>query len=198
MRILFVHGINQDPGEPFDKLWVDELRGAGLPCEGVGARWPSTGSFIGDVIKFMTPTFKADADEAVCHALLDFARAGGGVVLSHSMGTVLAINAERLVRTGLQMVCLASPLSNPAVLQALLAIGYGREPAEPIIHLWNDDDPIPGGKHAQQPSYFKASRIAVASNEAKAFASEHDVRAYLRHQHTVNALRVVASRSITS
>lgn len=146
---------------------------------------------MGDVASFADPHFKADADEAVVQGVLAFLDRPG-VLVTHSMGTVLGLHALRLLALPAPILCMASPLSNPPVRAALRAIGYGRTPVEPVIHLWNADDPIcaPG----DQPEYFQATRIAVADNEAAEFSTEHAVELYLRHPHTHNALRLLWER----
>lgn len=194
MRLLAVHGVNTSASEPVASLWESILREEGIACEMTDCRWPSTGDFVKDAAAFTLPQFREDAVESVVHGMQDFAAGGFGVVLAHSMGTVLALHANRLAQIKLPILCLASPLSNPAIAPALIAIGFGRLPAEPVIHIWNDDDPIPGGMLADQPKCFQATRIAVADNEAKAFDSEHNVELYLRHTHTHNALRLLWER----
>ena len=190
MKILAIHGINTGADDPVAELWEHTLRDSGLPCEVAEARWRSTGTVIGDVAAFSAPGYTLRTLEDVCDGLREFAYTGGGVLLSHSMGTVLLIQAERLLRTGLPIVCLASPLSNPAIAKALMAVGLGRPPPSRVIHLWNNDDSIPGGKLAKQPGYFNDTRIAVADNDLEGAESEHDVRLYLRHLHVHNAIKV--------
>lgn len=193
MRILAVHGVATDAADPVGELWERELREAGVASVVTEARWPSTGGFAADSVALAGAQFRGAAVEAVTHAVQDFAAGGYGIVLAHSMGTVLALHVERLLRTGLPIICLASPLSNPAIWPALHAIGFGLKPREKVIHLWNDDDPIPGGKFAQQPDYFLDTRIAVANNDNDG-GNEHNVALYLRHPHTHNALRLLWER----
>jgi len=194
VRLAAVHGINVGPDESVAPAWQSALRSRGMRADVTDIRWPSKGGFMSDAVAFVNPHFKAAADEAVVHGLQDFAHGGPGIVVAHSMGTVLALNAERLLRTGLPILCLASPLSNPGIRPMLEAAGYGQRPRATSIHVWNDDDPIPGGKRAEQPSYFQAVRVAVADNEASEFATEHAVTLYLRHPHTHAALRLLWER----
>jgi len=194
MRILAIHGVATGEDDPVATLWQKELRAHGVRCEVSDGRWPSTGSFVTDAARFADPQFRNDAIESVAHAVDDFALGGSGILLAHSMGTVLLLHAERILRTKFPILCLASPLSNPLIWPTLHAIGFGRPPALPVIHIWNDDDPIPGGNNAHQPDYFLATRIAVADNEAKQYLTEHDARAYLRHPHTHRALGLLSER----
>jgi len=189
-RLLAVHGIATGADAPVASQWRQTLAAAHaiqVPVE--ECRWPSTGSAAGDCAALaLSPEFRMEALESVVHGLADFAEEGHGVVLAHSMGTVLAVQAERMLRTGLPMVLMASPLSNPALHLALDGMGLARPPSRRLVHIWNNDDPIPGARSAVQPEYFEAVRIAVADNELGEISFEHDVRLYLRHVHTLTAL----------
>jgi len=183
LRILAVHGINYSDNDPVAELWESILCDMGVNCRVEDVRWGSTGMISGDVAAFARPSFRAKVVAKVDGALEAFAAGGPGVVLSHSMGTVLALHSERRVQTGLPMVCMASPLSNIGIVGALKAVGFGGSPPGRPMHFWNNDDPIPGGTASRQPNYFDATRIAVPDPEALKINadSEHDVRLYLGH-----------------
>lgn len=190
LRILAVHGINTEVDYNVEEIWEDELIENGVNCIVDEVRWGSTGMVSGDVAAFTRPKFRADANYKVERALRAFFEDGPGVVLAHSMGTVLALHANRKVQSDMPFICLASPLSNRALIGALKAVGYGQVPYGRPYHFWNDDDPICGGSAAKNPNYFDAVRIAVPDPEVRKMNanSEHDVRLYLSHPHVLSAL----------
>lgn len=183
LRVLAIHGINTGDDDPVAEVWEEILNENGIRCKVEELRWGSTGMISGDVAAFTNMKFRRDVNKKIEDGILKFAVGGGGVILCHSMGTVLALHANRKLHLKLPIICMASPLSNRALIGQLKAIGYGQTAYGNPTHYWNDDDPIVGGSAALQPNYFNAVRIAVPDPEARKMNanSEHDVRLYLGH-----------------
>lgn len=197
-RVLFVHGINTPPDEPLASPVAALLRSAGLDdVEVYVARWLSTGGFTHDCLEFATSIlgstdFRDRAVREVATDMQTWLAGGDGVIVSHSMGTVLALEvARRRFFDGDppgRHVFLASPLSNPLILPALQAVELARPVHWQIPHLWNQDDPIccsPIG--AKNPPYLAERRIAVPDNIDG--DDPHALRHYLTHPHVISAIR---------
>jgi hypothetical protein len=199
LRVLAIHGVNTGDEDPVGELWEDMLNASGIRCKVEELRWGSTGLISGDVAAFTSIAYRNKVNQIVEDGIAKFAADGPGIIICHSMGTVLAIHAMRKLRLDMPIICLASPLSNRALLGSMRAVGYGGTAYGKPKHYWNDDDPIPGGSASLQPSYFDAVRIAVPDPEVRKMNanSEHDVRLYLRHPLVLDGI-MEAAKSLVS
>jgi len=102
------------------------------------------------------------------------------IVIGHSMGQVMMIEAVKALSVDIPMISIGGPLSHPIWGKALRAVGLGKPDKRwhDIPMLWNADDIVPAWHFWQtNPKGFHPIRIAVAGS----FRNEHPMELYLRH-----------------
>lgn len=195
MRGKAFHGVNTPDGLAYEQSWERALRDG---KDGVHIRlergpWNSTGELVGDAIFYANPQFHMEALEHVTREWAAFAMGGFGIGIAHSQGTVYLQQAERLLRTGLPIIFLGSPLSNPALMLAIRAVGFGRAiegPRRPIS-FWNVDDPIVGGKMKFPLQGVDEREVSIDGDAWGTRVSEHAAEAYLSTREVRNAIKAL-------
>lgn len=193
LDVLAIHGINHTPGEPYGLPWQVVLRDNDVLARVREGSWNSSGLFVGDALFFINPHFREEALERVCDAMLDFKARGGGVVLAHSMGTVLHEQAERYLQTGMPTVYIGTPLTNPFIVPGLNLVGLargGRGDGPRPISLWNRDDPIVGGHAKFASANLDEREVSVGGDGFGVDQAEHAAALYLATREARNALNL--------
>lgn len=195
LQILAVHGINTPADVPYGGDWSDAL---GIDCEVTEARWDSTGSVAGDVFKILLNKRERNkAVGAVTMQLRDFeARSGPKLLLAHSMGEPLLLEAVRRVQPNLPIITLGGPLSHPFFGNTLATVGLRKPtPGEPPLRFWNRHDGVCCSRFlgARQPSWMEAARIAVAGDTG--WVVEHDAVLYLENDNVRRAVRALKEKN---
>lgn len=155
--------------------------------------WNSTGELLGDAIFYASPQWHMQALEHVTCAWAEFAAGGYGIGIAHSQGTVYLQQAERLIRTGLPIIFLGSPMTNPALMLAIRAVGYGRAVSarRRPTSFWNVDDPIVGAKAKIPLAGCTEIEVSVRGDAWGTRSGEHAAEVYFSTREVRNKLRAL-------
>lgn len=203
LQIAAVHGVNTGPQErrTFAESWERTLQAIGVPCEVTPCPWPSMDSGIKDSLRILwDPWFRDGAVVLVRNAIKDWVKetTGPRIVIAHSMGTPLALDALRDLRSPVPLLAIGSPMTHPIFGPRLELAGFGRawndRPQPPAIT--NRDDGICalrwlGQRFIRRPKGFRVVEVEVeveAGGEPKGWVREHEAELYLRHPETIREM----------
>jgi hypothetical protein len=195
LLVFAVHGINTPAEVPYAADWREAL---GFDCEVVEARWDSTGSVVGDVFKILLNKRERNkAVGAITSQLRDFVeRDGPKLLLAHSMGEPLLLEAVRRVQPDLPIATIGGPLSHPFFGNTLATVGLRKPtPGDAPLRFWNRHDGVCCSRFlgARQPSWMNATRIAVAGDTG--WVVEHSAVLYLEHDNVRRAVRALKEKN---
>ena len=195
-RVLAVHGIKTPTDEQYGLLWASAIHSVtGIDVEVTEARWASTGTVLGDLLKLLAvPGQLRGAVGDVARQIYLFDELGveaPSVIIAHSMGQALALEAVRALRCTIPVVTLGGPLSHPVFAQALRTAGIARAPALTPVHLWNRDDGVCASKlfGTRHPHWMAAHEVVVPGWGG--YALEHPAERYLASPVATEILRGV-------
>ncbi len=179
---LCVHGINYG-GEDYAASWQRALWRAGVVVRCVPAPWSSTGTIAGDLAGMcFSPGFR---DRAVDEVRERIELVRPDLIIGHSAGQPVGIEAARLAGYTGPILTIGGPLSHPVYGRALRLVDMGEHPIPAkVLHLWNADDGVCCSRllGTRHPGWMAEARIAVAGFGG--WVREHPAELYLDHAKT--------------
>lgn len=162
-KVSCVHGVAND----WFSRWFSDFE-TGIPYADTSpVNWPSTGSFLLDSAQF----FREEHRERWIRTVLSQIREQApDVVVAHSMGSVLAIEALAQLTERPRLVLIGSPFHHHVLGPALELKARSLVNCE---SFWHDRDPI--ARHGRR-THFTSTQIWVSGS-----GDQHRAELYLDH-----------------
>lgn len=202
VQIAAIHGVNTGAIEQqrFHREWQDTLcaaAGSGS-YEVTGIPWPSIGTAAGDGLRlFWDVRAREAAIASVVYGLKRWLeKPGPRVIVAHSMGTVLVLEALRVMGGGVPIVGIGSPATHPLLARRLAFAGYLRsvQRKRRPTTIQNKDDGVCalrlpfGGRLTMASGAYLSEWIDVEPDKPVGWAAEHGADLYLAHETTLRAI----------
>jgi hypothetical protein len=188
--VVGVHGIAQDPTEraTFAGRWERLLAAAGIQARIVGATWDSSGSITIDIARIASQPrwLSAQVDSIAQHIAL------ADLVIAHSFGAPLVVEAMRRSSIALPLFAIGSPLGHPIHGFVLGLLGMTAKPGrrQAAFDVFNVDDPVTTspllGRFDTSRDGWVPVRVALPGNGG---FGEHSDVGYVSHPTFLRLLR---------